>query len=137
MAQSYTYFEDPGHAWLRVPLIEICPIQDKISHYSYMKGKYAYLEEDCDAILFLKHKFGENLSYAELTEKGIIKTKYVEKTNIRNYEIFKIRTKEEKELMEKVINALLLMNFKKREKKHIEKASYEDCLYWKDYYNIS
>lgn len=45
---------DPGHGWLRVPL-QLCEGLD-ISGYSYVdtaKG-VAWLEEDCDAPLFLR-----------------------------------------------------------------------------------
>jgi hypothetical protein len=46
---------DPGHAWLAVKLSEIkmLGIQTDISAYSYVKGKTAYLEEDCDAGKFI------------------------------------------------------------------------------------
>lgn len=46
---------DPGHAWLAVKLAEIqmLGIQTEISAYSYVKGKTAYLEEDCDAGKFV------------------------------------------------------------------------------------
>jgi hypothetical protein len=46
---------DPGHAWLAVKLSEIkmLGIQTDISSYSYVKGKTAYLEEDCDAGKFI------------------------------------------------------------------------------------
>ncbi len=45
------FYEDPGHGWLRAPirLLEELQIVDQISHYSYLLGQYAYLEEDCDA----------------------------------------------------------------------------------------
>lgn len=50
------FYADPGHAWLRVPLSELerLDIADQISHYSYMNGEYAYLEEDCDAGIYIK-----------------------------------------------------------------------------------
>ena len=43
-------YADPQHAWARVPikLLYRLGIQDKITPYSYMRGVYAYLEEDCD-----------------------------------------------------------------------------------------
>lgn len=45
------FYEDPGHGWLKAPtkLLEELQIVDQISHYSYLMGAYAYLEEDCDA----------------------------------------------------------------------------------------
>lgn len=54
---SLVIFEDPGHAWLRVPqavLQNIGVAPGDISTYSYRKGKYAYLEEDCDAPVAVK-----------------------------------------------------------------------------------
>lgn len=48
------FYEDPGHGWLAVPLelLDRLGILDKISTYSYMRGKLAHLEEDCDYSLF-------------------------------------------------------------------------------------
>jgi hypothetical protein len=53
---SYKFISTPGHGYLRVPLAELkeLGIADKISGYSGMDSKYAYLEEDCDAPLFLQ-----------------------------------------------------------------------------------
>ena len=52
MARSLTlnFYQDPGHGWVRVPLqlLEDLGIAEQISSYSYMRGAYAYLEEDCD-----------------------------------------------------------------------------------------
>lgn len=47
---------DPGHAWLAVKLseIEMLGIKTDISSYSYVRGKTAYLEEDCDAGKFIQ-----------------------------------------------------------------------------------
>lgn len=52
---SLTFYEDAGHGWLRVLRTKLVDlgIADKISRCSYMYGKWAYLEEDCDAPLFL------------------------------------------------------------------------------------
>ncbi len=81
----YIFIADPGHGWLRVLKTEIAQIKYKISPYSYMNGKFVYLEEDCDAPLFLEHKFGKNINYQELKDKKIIKHQYVENTSIRGY----------------------------------------------------
>jgi hypothetical protein len=52
MARSITlnFYQDPGHGWARVPLqlLDDLGIAEQISSYSYMRGAYAYLEEDCD-----------------------------------------------------------------------------------------
>ena len=51
---NYIYFQDPGHGWLRVPLKTIQDLKLKVSSYSYQKGRYVYLEEDCDMSEFFK-----------------------------------------------------------------------------------
>jgi hypothetical protein len=50
------FHSDPGHGWLAVKLNELkmLGIENDISTYSYVKGKTAYLEEDCDAPRFIK-----------------------------------------------------------------------------------
>jgi len=47
---------DPGHGWLAVKLadLKMLGIANDISPYSYVKGKTAYLEEDCDAVRFIE-----------------------------------------------------------------------------------
>lgn len=47
---SITVFADPGHAWGRVrkSVLVALEIDQRISTYSYMRGEYAYLEEDRD-----------------------------------------------------------------------------------------
>lgn len=49
------HYQDPGHGWLAVKmdLIRKLGILGKISPYSYAKGQTVYLEEDCDASVFL------------------------------------------------------------------------------------
>jgi hypothetical protein len=53
---KYTFIADAGHGWISVPLedIERLGLTDKITPYSYMTDKRAYLEEDCDAGVFLE-----------------------------------------------------------------------------------
>ena len=74
----YKFFSDPGHAWLEVEKkeLETLGIASKISGYSYMKRNKAYLEEDCDAGLFIKTK--------GLTSKDV-----QDVPPIRNYESYK------------------------------------------------
>ena len=51
----FDFYEDPGHGWLAVPLelLDRLQLLDRVSHYSYLRGRLAHLEEDCDASLFL------------------------------------------------------------------------------------
>lgn len=50
------FFHDPGHGWLEVDMLHIIGLEltEKISRFSYIRAGYAYLEEDCDATLFIE-----------------------------------------------------------------------------------
>ena len=50
-----TYFQDPGHGWIATTraMVQKLGIADKVSSYSYTDGDSVYLEEDCDAGLFV------------------------------------------------------------------------------------
>ncbi|MGK9450268.1 zincin-like metallopeptidase domain-containing protein [Acidithiobacillus caldus] len=56
--KRYTFTSDPGHGWLVVPVKDIAQlgIAQEISGYSYLspRGGKAYLEEDCDASIFVR-----------------------------------------------------------------------------------
>lgn len=54
--KSYRFYSDPAHGWLRVPVAELSAlgIATKVSSCSYRKGRWAYLEEDCDAPRFIQ-----------------------------------------------------------------------------------
>ncbi len=54
----YQFFTDAGHGWLQVSHKELAElgIADKISSFSYSDGEFAYLEEDCDASVFVDAK---------------------------------------------------------------------------------
>ncbi len=81
--EKYRLINDPGHAWLEVPLSEIrrLGIWDKISTYSYMYEGHGYLEEDCDMGVFMneKRRLGETVEFTEVFQKN---------TGIRNYQMF-------------------------------------------------
>lgn len=54
--QRLTFHTDPGHGWLevtRADLVEL-GILGLVSAYSYTDGPRVYLEEDCDATLYLE-----------------------------------------------------------------------------------
>lgn len=61
-----TFLSDPGHGWLRVPLqlLNDWNISDKISEYSYKTNNFAYLEEDCDASIFIDEAKKRNYKYS-------------------------------------------------------------------------
>lgn len=55
---KYIFHEDSGHGWLEVPRAELnnLGISKEISHYSYQNRDNVYLEEDCDARVFINAK---------------------------------------------------------------------------------
>jgi len=80
---TYRFISDPGHGWLEVPLAEVVRLglTNRISRYSYQHKNMAYLEEDCDAALFMEAKKnrGEPVKFEEV---------YQERTPIRTYRDF-------------------------------------------------
>jgi hypothetical protein len=50
------YYQDPGHGWVKIKLDKLkeLGINQKITYFSYMRGEYAYLEEDCDLSTLIK-----------------------------------------------------------------------------------
>lgn len=54
--RKFKFYRDASHGWLavKIDLIESLGIRQKITQYSYKKGNTAYLEEDCDAPLFIE-----------------------------------------------------------------------------------
>jgi hypothetical protein len=65
----YNFYSDGGHGWLRVSTAELerLGIRGDISHYSYSRGRFSYLEEDCDYSRFVaaKHARGETVELRE------------------------------------------------------------------------
>lgn len=59
------YHHDSGHGWIAVKskLINDLNLADKITSFSYMKGKTVYLEEDCDASIFIEALKNNNIDY--------------------------------------------------------------------------
>ena len=59
------YIQDIGHGWFKVKLTQLhkLGIENDISTYSYQRGEWAYLEEDCDMGTFMRAK-------GWLTEEG-------------------------------------------------------------------
>lgn len=63
--KNLTLYSDPGHAWLAVPLkdLKAFGLAGKISHYSFMTADHAYLEEDCDAPLYIDYLDRQKVPY--------------------------------------------------------------------------
>lgn len=68
-SRTYDFITDPGHGWLKVSREECkrLGILTRITPFSYQRGGYVYLEEDCDAHLFTsaKRKAGERFKYRD------------------------------------------------------------------------
>jgi hypothetical protein len=82
--QTIKHYSDPSHGWFAVKRQALINfgLTDKVTKYSYQRGATVYLEEDCDATLYLN----------ALRERGIeytIEEKYTDKSHpIRSYERF-------------------------------------------------
>lgn len=50
------FYSDAGHGWGVVHRKELIKynVIDKITKYSYQKGDWVYLEEDCDLYMFIQ-----------------------------------------------------------------------------------
>jgi hypothetical protein len=71
----YRFLSDPGHGWLEVPMstIRYLGIEAKISSYSYRTDDTAYLEEDCDAPIFIdayRNRYGGRPRFEEVFEEN-------------------------------------------------------------------
>ncbi len=68
---TFVYFIAPDHGWLEVSLEDLDAVdvpRRYISRYSTFKKSYAYLEEDCDAGIFLaafRAKYGSEPTIVE------------------------------------------------------------------------
>lgn len=53
--KTITFYADSGHGWAKIKRSELVKlnIADLISQYSYERGEYAYLEEDCDLSTYI------------------------------------------------------------------------------------
>ena len=79
------WISDSAHAWLEVDTVDIVKIgvADKISEYSYLSkdGTRSYLEEDCDAGVFIDAKGGiDNVPYRVDYHDG--------RCYVRNYNLY-------------------------------------------------
>ena len=56
-------YSDPGHGWLKVPIKDCSRYGIAASSYSYSRGAYAFLEEDCDMSAFLAVLRNSNVQF--------------------------------------------------------------------------
>lgn len=65
---AFTFYSDPGHGWLAVPLELVRELRLAVSNYSYIDAVFYYLEEDCDAARFVDSytsRFGVRPEFVE------------------------------------------------------------------------
>jgi hypothetical protein len=89
MPKTKVYFchSDAGHGWLAVKRAELVRlgIADKITHFSYQRGKTVYLEEDCDCSLFFKAKEAAD---EKLEPSDLRQAVHHDRSPIRSYEAY-------------------------------------------------
>lgn len=83
---TVTVYSDPGHAWAKVrkTVLTNLGIADKVSSYSYQRGDYAFLEEDCDLSLLMQalRDHGTDLRFVEKHTNN--------QSRIRSYEHYRV-----------------------------------------------
>ncbi|MDD5649455.1 MAG: hypothetical protein PHF86_03410 [Candidatus Nanoarchaeia archaeon] len=80
----YVFYSDSGHGWLKVLKreVETSGIIKQISSFSHKKNQFLYLEEDCDASIFIKAQEAKGI-------KVKLKSFSTNRSSkIRNYERF-------------------------------------------------
>jgi hypothetical protein len=68
---TFTFHTDPSHGWLEVPVTELLKAlltPGNFSAYSYQQGNVVYLEEDCDAPVFIR-SYEAHVGPISVTEK--------------------------------------------------------------------
>jgi len=151
---SQNFYTDGGHGWLKITKarLEALNIADKITGCSFMRGEFAYLEEDCDLSTYVKAILKqENISddvnaseeYKVFMKEFWSKTTTHDSSNsargskIRNYSRYtfygEAETQEKKELL-----TLLLghMHWNKTGINRINNGSLSDLRYWKEFYKL-
>lgn len=82
---TVTVYSDPGHAWAKVKRIVLhnLGIANDITPYSYQRGEYVYLEEDCD-LTTLCMALNQRNTRVKFVEKSSNR-----ESRIRSYERYK------------------------------------------------
>jgi hypothetical protein len=82
VSSTFTFHTDPGHGWLEVTFNDLSAVGvtlNQISKYSYADSRNGrlYLEEDCDAAIFIAAFVEKHGEVPTLTER------YAEHTFVR------------------------------------------------------
>lgn len=140
---------DPSHGWLRVPKnrLKKLGIEEKISEYSYMRGQWAYLEEDSDMGIYYDALF-KHLNYCEAAPEEShnfhiefthkIKTSHTNKNSrVRKFERYHYIDDTEAKFREIVISAMLEKFTSKESHRAIKNANLTNLKYWNNKYGIN
>jgi hypothetical protein len=89
--KKYVFHSDAGHGWVAVKRKELVElgIINKVSSCSYERGNTVYLEEDCDAALFVEAAKKKDPSF-----DFIYRESFQDHSPIRSYSSFKLRSNE-------------------------------------------
>ena len=78
---TFNFHSDAGHGWLAVKLtlVRELGLAKFVTPYSYMQGQSAYLEEDCDMQMFIRHftaRFGvePKINYLDSKDRSPIRS---------------------------------------------------------------
>ena len=126
-----TYYTDPSHGWLKVPkhVLRKLGIEDKITSYSYMKGEYAYLEEDQDLGTFSKAV----PNWEEWRQKA--KHSYSDKrSRIRNYSNYEVI---DESIAQKIRNQMYQMYSSSKAHRQIKNATIDTLRFWNDKFQLN
>ena len=71
IASKVVFISDPGHGWLKVllPELDTLGIREQISPYSFYDTRFAYLEEDADASVYLEARRSQGYDETEFDER--------------------------------------------------------------------
>lgn len=90
--KTILFYSDPGHGWAKVSIRELnkLGIADKITTYSYMRGDYAYLEEDCDLTTYVNALRDAGYKDEQIKFKGT--TSAYRQSRIRGYDYYSYKS---------------------------------------------
>ena len=72
-SQVLTFVSDPGYGWLAVPLTDVAAlgVETKISPYSFIDGRFAYLEENEDYAVYMDALAARGLPRPEIRQEYV------------------------------------------------------------------
>jgi hypothetical protein len=129
------FYSDPSHGWLRVPkkILSELRIEKEISSFSYMKGKYVYLEEDADLTLFAE-RVGNFDEWKELMSES-----YSDSSSaIRRYSRYEIV---DEDIVEKVRESMFslfdpTLYGNRKAVSQIKRATIDTLRFWNEHYKF-